>query len=433
MWCSFQFKFLIQYYRYLSKINRHESMDAKRIQATCETHLVWVFKIAPTLNTWYTQYSVGGASGNSSVEHPSEENPLSNVVEGAFHFLKLCLYHEVWNEKWESVLGFLCTALEKWLSYLVNTQHMGNLWVENESIETLKPQHDSLSRDRDTINQAYPQYYLADFSVLWLALMQVEHLIASLEHTIKSQNRDREDTARLNIQKVRETFNSRRPTLSPENIQAKIINTFKVLKRDSLGDYNVADTSTNNFRAAGRDSTAFTGPFDNSPTLRDPTNRVEIPLQDGAISRRDQQLIVFRRTIKEYIFEVQPTDITTLEAYNFGMFEHPQDQDAWHATINMQEEKNTTTSCDTRLIALALLGLSIDHHVVRINEDKIEDTRSKEALLRERLSGASYDSGCFALTTLFDQPERTQSWSGVSYEQLSVLMASLYEECRTLL
>ena len=291
MWCSFQFKFLIQYHRYLSKMKHHESVDAKRIQETCEAHLVWVFKIAPTLNTWYAQYTVGGASGNSSVEHSSEENPVSNVVEGAFHFLKLCLYHEVWKEKWELVLGLLYAALEKWLSYLVSTQHMGNLWVENETIEILKPQHDSLSRDRATINQACPQYYLADFSVLWLALMQVEHLIASLEHTIKSQNRSQEDTARLNIQKVRETFNSRRPTLSPENIQAKIINTFKVFKRDSPGDYNVTDITTNNFRAAARQSTAFTGPFDNSPTSRDLTNKVEISLQDGAIGRRDQQLI----------------------------------------------------------------------------------------------------------------------------------------------
>ena len=426
MWCSFQFKFLIQYYRHLSKINHHESADAKRIQATCEAHLVWVFKIAPTLNTWYTQYSVGGASENSSVEHPSDENPLSSVVEGAFHFLKLCLYHEVWKEKWEFVLGILDAALEKWLSYLVSTQHMGNLWVENESIEILKPQHDSLSRDRETINQAYPQYYLADFSVLWLALMQLEILITSLEDTIKSQNRNREDMARLNIQKVRETFNSRRPTLSPENIQAKIINTFKVFKGDSLGDYNVTDTATNNLKAARRESTAFTRPFDNSPMSRDPTNRVEISLQDGAISRRDQQLIAFHRTIKEYSFEVQPTDITTLEAYTSGMFEQSQDQDAWHATINMQEEKNTTTSCDTRLIALALLGHSIGGHVVKINEEKIEDT--KEANL---LSAASYNSGYFAMTTAFGQPERTQSWSGVPYEQLSILMASLYEECRT--
>ena len=306
---------------------------------------------------------------------------------------------------------------------------MGNLWVESESIEILKPQHDSLSRDRDNINQAYPQYYLADFSVLWLAFMQLEQLIASLEHTIKSQNRSREDTTRLKIQKVRETFDSHRPTLSPENIQAKIIKTFKVFKRDSLGDSNVNDTTTNNLRTGVRESTAFTGPFDNSPTSRDLTNKGEMSFQDGAIGRRDQQLIVFHRTIKEYIFEIQPSDITTLEAYTFGMFEHPQDQDAWHATINMQEEQNTATSWDTRLIALALLGLRIGNDVVRINEDG----DSKETLLRQRLSAASYDSGFFAVTTVVDQPERIQFWSGVQYEHLSVLMASLYEECQTLL
>ena len=432
-WCSFQFKFLIQYYRYLSKMNQRESVDAKRVQKTCEAHLAWVFQIAPTLETWYNQHSVGDASEKSSGEHPSEENPLSNVIEGAFHFLKLCLYHEAWKEKWESVLGLLYAALEKWLSYLVRTQHMGNLWVENENIEILRPQHDSLSPDRDTIYQACPQYFLSNFSVLWLALMQLELLIASLEQTIKSQDRSLEDTARLNIRKVREIFNSRRSTLSPENIQAKIINTFKVSKRDSLGDLIVTDATTSSSRAAARESRAFTGSLDNSPMSGDVNNKVELSVQDGAIGRRDQQLILFQRTRNEYNFEVQPIDITTLEAYTFGMFEHPHDQDAWRATINMQEEKTFTTSWDTRLIALALLGLKIGQDIVRMNEDKIENKIPKETLLRKILSAASYDSGCLALTAVLDQPERTQSWSGVSYEQLSVLMASLYEECRTVL
>lgn len=86
-------------------MNRHESMDAVReldagrIHETCEAHLVRVFEIAPTLRTWYTQHSVGGTSESWSVEDPSEENPLSDVVEGAFHFLKLCLCHERWKEQ----------------------------------------------------------------------------------------------------------------------------------------------------------------------------------------------------------------------------------------------------------------------------------------------------------------------------------------------
>lgn len=91
---------------------------------------------------------------------------------------------------------------------------MANLWVENENIESLKSQHDSVSRDGDAINQAHPQYYLSDFSVLWLALMQLEHLIVSIEHTIKSQDRT---PARLKIEEVRTIFNLCRPTLDPEN------------------------------------------------------------------------------------------------------------------------------------------------------------------------------------------------------------------------
>lgn len=86
-------------------MNRHESvdavreLDAERIHGICEAHLVWVFEIAPTLRTWYTQHSVGGTSESWSAEDPSEGNPLSDVVEGALHFLKLCLYHETWKEE----------------------------------------------------------------------------------------------------------------------------------------------------------------------------------------------------------------------------------------------------------------------------------------------------------------------------------------------
>lgn len=75
-------------------MNRHESMDAVReldagrIHETCEAHLVRVFEIAPTLRTWYTQHSVGGTSESSFAEDPSEENPLSDVVERSFPLLE---------------------------------------------------------------------------------------------------------------------------------------------------------------------------------------------------------------------------------------------------------------------------------------------------------------------------------------------------------
>lgn len=60
------------------------------------------------------------------------------------------------------------------------------------------------------------------------------------------------------------------------------------------------------------------------------------------------------------------------------MFEHPQDEDAWRAAIKMQEEKNTTTSLDTGLVALALPGLKIGHDIVRITDDKSEDMITKK-------------------------------------------------------
>ena len=434
--CSFQFKFLIQYHRYLSEMNHRESADAKRIQAACEAHLSWVFMIAPTPNTWLPRYPVGSTFWVSSMERPSEEDPVSYVVEGAFNFLKLCLYHETWVEEWELVLELMHPALENWLSHLVNTQHMENLWVEKARTRFLKPQYDSLSRDQAAMSLPYPEYDLSNFSVLWLALKKLEHLMASIENTIDRQCRNWEDTATHKFQKVRETFNSRQPNLSPETIQSKIVNTFKYFPRDSFGELNALDATTSSTRATADESTAFTGPFDYSAVPKDPINKVETFDQAGAAGRRGQPLIGFQRTINGYSDQIRPTDILTLEAFTFGLFEHPQDQDAWHATINNQEEKNTTTSWDTRLIALALLGIKVGQDLVKINEDKIggvsSRVESKEDVLRKRLSAAAYDSGCFAMTSSTNQPEQTQSYLGVLYEPLSVLVASLYEECLTL-
>ena len=128
----------------------------------------------------------------------------------------------MWQDEWESVLELMHLKMKEWLLYLVRTRHMSNLWVEREGIEKIKPQHDSISRSDaeqqqtstldyssdatynwkyDTSN-AFPQYFLSDFTSLWLALSYLEKLIQSMGRIIKSRNLKQQDPIRHRFKEV---------------------------------------------------------------------------------------------------------------------------------------------------------------------------------------------------------------------------------------
>lgn len=72
------------------------------------------------------------------------------------------------------------------------------------------------------------------------------------------------------------------------------MNTFKVFKRDSVNEFSATDTIMNVNRAtSASESTAnvIAEPFDSSPVSADQRNKVEVSLQDGAVSKKDQQCI----------------------------------------------------------------------------------------------------------------------------------------------
>lgn len=139
-----------------------------RSHAVCEGHLIWVFRMADSTNTWSPHYTVSGSKATHNIQ-PS----LANFVEGAFHFLKLCFYLSTWHNKWKFGLELFHLKLRDWLLYLERNQHMANLWIERHDFESFKP-YNSTSEDAVYIRRKYPHYYLSDAALIWLALSHVE-------------------------------------------------------------------------------------------------------------------------------------------------------------------------------------------------------------------------------------------------------------------
>lgn len=133
-----------------------------------------MFRIARLTETWDAIYSVGGDPEVAQV--PSDKPSTSRVVEGAFHFSKLWLYCSTWPTEWNFVLELLHIKLDDWLSYLRSSQHMANLWITRQEDVMLKP-YDTISPENGSIQKTYPQYRLSDFTMLWIALSQLEGLI----------------------------------------------------------------------------------------------------------------------------------------------------------------------------------------------------------------------------------------------------------------
>ncbi|KAL8961351.1 MAG: hypothetical protein Q9193_002082 [Seirophora villosa] len=197
----------------------------ERLKATCQGHLVWVFKIAAIRpnDTWQSDYDhfVSETKYKSS-KPPTDASPISRVVEGAFQFSKLWLYLSAWPQDWEFVLDLLYLRLGDWLQYLRKNQHMENLWIEHQSSLTLKP-YDTIPPFGYTINQTFPRYHLSDSTMLWLAFRQLECLF---DH-IKSRSTCSEEV-KLRILVLQEKFESYRDVCSIPKLRSKILETFTV-------------------------------------------------------------------------------------------------------------------------------------------------------------------------------------------------------------
>lgn len=430
VWHSFQFRFLIQCYRYIgtewqgdaeSKTN-----NLSQIRKTCEGHLDWIFKFANSNPTWSNEYSVDGTQ-----VHGLENPKLSRATLGGVQFLKLCLYHDVWKENWEFILGFLHSKLKQWLEYLDSTKHMNNLWIEYQDTENFKP-YDTSSVNGGYISKDFPYYDLSDAAIVWLALSQLDKLITSIENrsTNAPPQADR-------VREVRQWFKSHQGTLSPEHIRSCMFKTFTVPKDDVVPEsVSHSKAYVGSLTDGPQNTTA--GIFESSLTPNEQRVGFEGSLQTRATGRNEKQIMVFQRKINGNVPDIQSTDFFIIEAANTGMFEgsHNHAHNAWKETLKLQRDRDISTYEEPRHVALTRLAskLRLKYSLAGLSPLSVSGRyRRLEDVSSERLATALYDSGFYAPTMVDDALKDLFYWYSTTFEVMSLLMGSLSETCREVL
>ncbi|KAL8941806.1 MAG: hypothetical protein Q9216_002044 [Gyalolechia sp. 2 TL-2023] len=428
----FQFEFLAQCRTYINTRQPENAAyweTSERIRHACRSHLVWIFKIAelPLHDTWAVSYPVGGSWMGSEIL--SDERTQSRALQGAFHFSKLWLYLNTWSQDWEFTVELLHGRLEGWLSYLRATQHMGNLWVEQSGYENLKP-YDTISADQYMYDQQNPEYHLSDFTMLWLAVKRLEKLIDMIEESCRLNRMPEDDPVKLKVNKVRELFDSHQNILGIDRIRFNILKTFTDLQSGDLtfhtNTHQKTVNSTKENDAIEAQSPIRVDNSERSTYAEDSVAEGMIAFRDVYTSKPARQVIAFSRSVSEFCYQVQYSDIATVEAASAGFFDESKDhtRSAWQEALKMQLDNHIADYDDPRLIALTLYAAKLKYSLSSTPAEKIHQ------VCRDRLAVALYDSGSFAQTVLANSPEPTRFWNADTYQTLSVLIGGLFEECR---
>ena len=434
---SFQFRALVQCQKRIDAIHNGEiylNDLAERIKTTCKLHLVWVFSIAELSDgTWRPRYSAGGKSKASEVDKYTDIRP-SYSVEGAFQFLKVCLYFETWREDWKFVLQLLRDHLDQWLMYLVATQHMSNLWVESIDFESLTLYHDNISIGDGDVSKAFPRYHLSDAALLWLALLQLEQLVKSIEEIIFTRTESFDDNVTSMILEVRTVVNFIPNQINRQNLQSNILRTFKVSKRDLSSRFTGAEK-----KMAGSGTVNL---YKSSDEVEEasPIDRLDSEKRTGHLgvaSHQDSSTIVYRRTFHSYTLEIQASDMAVIEASTHGLFQRSDNiiEPSWQESLEVQENTNIQVFNVPRHLALVLWTSKLNVSKARSNGDNVQVVlhHRRSATLDQKLSATLYDSGVFADSFIEDGPGHMKSWSALTYEALSLCLGSQYEECMMVL
>lgn len=375
--------------------------------------------------TWAMFYPVGGESTSSATitDGPSE----TWILQGSWNFSKLWLYLRVWSHEWEFVLKQLHSKLEGWLMFLRNTQHMGNLWVERHAWVDLQP-YDTIASDNIRISKLIPEYHLSDFASLWLAIKALIRLIDLIERKADMSGRHDDDPIKQRFNQVRRTFEDFQNTLGDDVIRSNVLKTFTP-KGDTSSEFRasrkaVKDPKGNMLNAPLPATHA--GAFKGAPALEEPVPETINPIPEPQANEPVRQTLIFKRTVDELVFTIQPKDVAIIEAASASFFEGLDGHiwSAWQEALNPQLEKYVRTLQDPQQVALILFATKCGYISTGSPEGDIEQACC------DRLTMAVYDSG--QLAESITESDYT-CWSDLNYEPISLLIGSLFKECRFIL
>ncbi|KAL8671799.1 MAG: hypothetical protein Q9168_003722, partial [Polycauliona sp. 1 TL-2023] len=349
----FQFKLLTQFQQHIDKAQyqkEHQQELSNRIKTTCQGHLVWVFKVAKFNGTWATFYSVRDSLDSHAL---GDRLSTTKVVEGAYNFSKLWLYLSTWETEWEFVLNLLHARLSDWLAYLVQNRHMDNLWVERQDVEELRP-YDTISPDPAGTYNVFPQYHLSDFTMLWLAFQQLESLISSLSSNTDLFARKEDDPIKQTFNQVQKAFEEFQALFGSRKTRTNILKTFLIPIQGEHGTQNTSDERAIVQVEANGSSTART----NASIDVSQTEKGLDHFRSLRTTKIAQQILAYRRTVSEYGWIMQSTDIATIEAARAGFFEDPDEHvvHAWQKSLKLQLDQSILSLESPEQVALTLFA-----------------------------------------------------------------------------
>ena len=398
---------------------------ASRIHATCKGNLVWYFEFAYASPTWSKNYDLDGA--------PSKKEPdfsaTSHVVQGSFQFLKLCLYHETWDDRWEFVLHLLHLKLEQWLDYLENTRHMGHLWVEGESSENFRP-FDTSGEHGDYGSKWYPFYLLADASVTWQALFRLERLVDSIEDQVKRSTSFLQEDSLTKFRDIKDWLSSHRDTLSLQGIRSSIFEIFKHPRNSE----NTRPVHEGKFPVGlqplmsntDQDEPITVQALDKFPISALQSTDVDTPTLTGCAHGQTKQSMLLGRgiIIEEEALNIQDNDFPALDAAIDGLFDMFRDQAraAWLETIRLQQDRNIHSFEQPREVAMTLWAFNYGYVLARASGASLDSTG------KARLTGALYDSGFFAGEFVTEAQKPVHIWSRDTFETMLILLESILQK-----
>ena len=439
---SQKFSFLIQCQRHIEATAANESSQpySARIQKACRGYLSWAFQIVQFTDTWAYAYAIDGTPQDETKIYDYGMHSPSRSIDGATELLKLCLYLSTWQDEWEFVLELLHSKLSGWLQYLTDTQHLSHLWIESYDFVKSKPR-DTGVRDAEYIDHKYPTYDLADFELLWLALIQTENLIKDIEesHDLAKQQLKKSLAPVIKkyldymINDVRRSWDTFQEKISIQTIQNNIHKTFKTSVRD------LTTRTITEMKSPVESLKPSSDGFKTSSPVRAEKRMVRLSEQNAY--RKDQAVgplaedtshavIAFDRSITEYGLEL-PISTIPIEAAMKGFFKGQDDriETAWQNTLKMQSSRQTGSirkPLETAFVLWAAkAGLKLINDPTGVDHEKLQQT----------LRTSIYQSGLFADVREVEEDKSMsrydlRDWSVETYKVTSFLLGVLYEECR---
>ncbi|KAL8784103.1 MAG: hypothetical protein Q9213_004162 [Squamulea squamosa] len=239
--------------------------------------------------------------------------------------------------------------------------------------------------------------------MLWLALRQLETVLELIESNADFKNGQHDDY-RSKLKMAKKTFKGHIEKLSILRIQSNVLKTFRVLKQNHSPPF-VADEKPAIRRVEDESAKSLISGSPDSP--RYPRTTLEPSPQDHKTSELDLQFIALQRTISEYVLEMQPTDIVTVEAATVGFFKDSKDQlnRAWQKTLKLHGDWFIPDIQDPRQIALTLFAAKFHSVISKHPVHEIEDLCYKGLM-------TALDAYYLQERELIQQPSQAQQTSG---------------------